>query len=309
MEAEGANGSRLHFGRPLALCCWTAMLLASDAPVILARELTGTKPSWLALAQTAALAGILLPTSASTALRPARGLALAFLAFHVGWSHLLPTVHASEVWTQWRVQAAPARRMIAATLVPLIPVALMALTLIGSRLSRGDLFLAWGDWRAATGLERLIGSQRPVTWRHVAGPYILFATVWLFAYSWLTIPPDMGNLGLFIDNFPAILLAAAINAATEEFQFRVVPLARATPVLGAGQALWLSSVFFGLAHWYGTPRGPAGVLTTLIGGWIVGKSMLATRGVGWAWLMHWISDIIIYAFLILMKGEFTISPA
>jgi membrane protease YdiL (CAAX protease family) len=285
------------------------MLLASDAPIILARETAGTKPPWLAWAQAAALAALLLPTFASTRLAPARGLVLAFLAFHVGWSLVLPAVHASEVWTRWRAQAAPAPRLIATALVPLIPVALMALTVIGSRLSRADLFLAWGDWGAPTGLENLLGLRRPMTWWHVTAPYILAASLWLSAYSWVTLPPDRGNVGLFRNNLPAILLAAAVNAATEEFQFRVVVLARATPALGAGQALWLSTVLFGLAHWYGTPAGPVGVITTLVGGWVVGKSMLATRGVGWAWLMHWISDIIIYAFLILTKGDFTITAA
>ena len=309
MGTDCANARPLHFRWPLVLLCWTAMLLASDTPIILARETADTKPTWLAWAQTAALAALVLPTFLSRALAPARGLVLAFLAFHVGWSLMLPTVHASGVWTQWRAQAAPAPRMIATTVVPLIPVALMALTLIGSRLSRVDLFLAWGDWRAPTGLENILGLQRPITWWHLAGPYILLASIWLIALSWITLPPDAGNFRLLINNLPAILLAAAINAATEEFQFRMVPLARATPALGAGQALWLSSVLFGLAHWYGTPRGPMGVVTTLVGGWIVGKSMLATRGVGWAWLMHWISDIIIYAFLILTKGDFTIAPA
>jgi membrane protease YdiL (CAAX protease family) len=181
--------------------------------------------------------------------------------------------------------------------------------LIGSRISRAGLFLAWGDWGAPTGLEKSLGLRRPITWWHVAGPYILSACVWLLAYSWFTLPPDTGNFGMLINNLPAIVLAAAINAATEEFQFRVVVLARAAPALGAGHALWLSSVLFGLAHWYGTPTGPMGVVTTLVGGWIVGKSMLATRGVGWAWQMHWISDIIVYAFLILAKGGFTIGPA
>ena len=291
----------------VSLLCWSAMLLASDAPTILLRETAGTKPSWLPWAQAAALAALFLWTLFSRTLAAARGLVLAFLAFHVGWSLLMPMVHASEPWTRWRSHAAPGPRLIVTALIPSIPVTLMALTLIGSGLRRTDVFLAWGDWGAPTGLEKPLGTRRPVTWRHVAVPYALAVVVWLGVYSWVTLPPEAANTGLLLDTLPAILLAAAVNAATEEFQFRAVVLAHATPALGAGHALWLSAVFFGLAHWYGTPTGPMGVLTTLVGGWIVGKSMLDTRGAGWAWVMHWISDIIIYAFLILGRGDLTIA--
>jgi membrane protease YdiL (CAAX protease family) len=291
----------------VSLLCWTAMLAASDAPIILARETAGTKPPWLAGVQVGALATLLLLTWLSRALAAARRVILAFLAFQVGWSLLMPVVHASEPWTEWQSHATPGRRIIATTLIPLIPVMLVALTLIGSGLKGRDVFLTWGDWRAPTGLEKLVGTQGPITWRHMAAPYILAASVWLAAYSWVTLPPDAGNLGLLFNILPAVLLAAAINAATEEFQFRAIVLAYATPALGEEQALWLSSVLFGLAHWYGTPAGPMGVLTTLIGGWVVGRSMLATRGAGWAWVMHWVSDIVVYAFLIVTKGGFTIA--
>src|SRR5262249_12862323 len=56
----------------VSLLCWTAMLAASDAPIILARETAGTKPPWLAGVQVAALATLLLSTWLSRALAAAR---------------------------------------------------------------------------------------------------------------------------------------------------------------------------------------------------------------------------------------------
>jgi len=32
-------------------------------------------------------------------------------------------------------------------------------------------------------------------------------------------------------------------------------------------------------------------------GWFLGKSMLETRGLFWAWLIHLVQDVLIFAFL------------
>lgn len=61
----------------------------------------------------------------------------------------------------------------------------------------------------------------------------------------------------------------------------------------------LTAVFFGLAHYAGgvplatTPT----ILMTGFLGWLMGKSMLETRGFFWAWLIHFVNDIPVFAFL------------
>ena len=34
-------------------------------------------------------------------------------------------------------------------------------------------------------------------------------------------------------------------------------------------------------------------------GWILGKAMLETRGLFWAWWMHFLSDLVIFVFIAL----------
>ncbi|HYS78109.1 MAG TPA: CPBP family intramembrane glutamic endopeptidase, partial [Candidatus Dormibacteraeota bacterium] len=84
-------------------------------------------------------------------------------------------------------------------------------------------------------------------------------------------------------------------------RFRAVLLARLVPVIGAAQALWITSTMFGLGHWFGHPSGPVGVAMAGFAGFVWGKSMLDTRGFAWAWIIHASMDLLIFT-LLLMSG-------
>ncbi|HKL12543.1 MAG TPA: CPBP family glutamic-type intramembrane protease, partial [Halanaerobiales bacterium] len=65
------------------------------------------------------------------------------------------------------------------------------------------------------------------------------------------------------------------------------------------QSLYLTSLFFGIAHFYGVPYGVVGVIMATFLGYIIGKSMLETRGFFWAFIIHMILDILIFSFMAL----------
>ena len=58
----------------------------------------------------------------------------------------------------------------------------------------------------------------------------------------------------------------------------------------------ITTVFFGLGHFYGVPNGVPGVLLSSFLGWFLGKSLLETKGFFWAWLLHFLPDVIIFTF-------------
>ena len=62
----------------------------------------------------------------------------------------------------------------------------------------------------------------------------------------------------------------------------------------------MTATVFGLAHWSGaTPAGPLGTFyNTLIGAWLA-KSILETRGVGWAWTIHVAGNLALFVVLVL----------
>lgn len=74
-------------------------------------------------------------------------------------------------------------------------------------------------------------------------------------------------------------------------------LATLEPIGGSKQALWMAAYFFGIAHYFGTPGGILGGVLSIFMGWILGKAMLETRGLFWAWRIHFLSDVVIFFFL------------
>lgn len=96
---------------------------------------------------------------------------------------------------------------------------------------------------------------------------------------------------------PVILLVAALNAINEELPYRAALLSQFLPAVGKNQALWITTVLFGVGHFYGIPNGIIGVLMAGFLGWFMGKSILETKGIFWAWLIHFLQDIIVFSFL------------
>jgi hypothetical protein len=67
--------------------------------------------------------------------------------------------------------------------------------------------------------------------------------------------------------------------------------------VGSRQALRLVAAYFGLGHFYGVPYGVIGVVLAWFLGWILARSMLETRGLTWAWFIHFLQDVAIFGFL------------
>ncbi len=93
---------------------------------------------------------------------------------------------------------------------------------------------------------------------------------------------------------PALVFAVA-NSFTEEVIYRfAVTGVFLENGLSAGSAAITSGVLFGGVHYFGTPGGVPGVLLAGFLGWLLSKSIAETRGFGWAWLIHFVQDIVIF---------------
>lgn len=78
-------------------------------------------------------------------------------------------------------------------------------------------------------------------------------------FFWAQSPGYLPGEGRY-PTVPFIFAFAAVNAFSEELHFRAVLLTRLISPLGKGKALWLTSILFGLAHWFGHPSRPTGVI-------------------------------------------------
>jgi len=289
----------------LTAVAWGAILIGSMAPTIILRLFVPgvpgepVIPSWLAWAKVVVLTVLWAVTWVWPTVKPLRGLVLALLAFWVGVLLIEPFVFERAAWSNWMQRASWGIWLVADRLEKrLIPVALMALTLIGSGIGRRELFLVRGNPSAPAQPSRLHLLKESKPWNRVARGWLPYYVIIAVIVLGIQIRPDVSQISRALIFLPAIVIAAAINAFAEEFQFRSMLLARLEPVLGPRQAILMASVLFASLHYYtGAPSGPVGALVAAFLGWVAAKSMIETRGFVWAFSLHFLGDVIVYAFL------------
>ncbi len=170
-----------------------------------------------------------------------------------------------------------------------------AMFLIGWR--RKDFFLVPGKLNAPIQPVRWLGFPKADPWTQFGGQWAAYITLGTLAFLILAGRPTLNQVWQTLPFLPIVLLGAVLNAFNEEVTYRSTLLASLEPVIGPRPALWISAVFFGTAHFYGVPYGVIGVLMATFLGWIMGKAMLETRGFFWAWLIHFLQDVVIFYFL------------
>ena len=63
----------------------------------------------------------------------------------------------------------------------------------------------------------------------------------------------------------------------------------------------ISAVLFGIPHFAGMPNGIIGVTLAGILGFVLAKSMYETNGFFWAWVIHFLQDVLIIGTMFLMN--------
>lgn len=276
------------------MIAWPIMLLVSLLPDILFQELTGSLPIWLFWAKIALLAAAILVSFAWKPLASLRLFLSVVLTLHLlewGTDWLLNAIHYQN-WLSGAhsfiqdVGSVQIARMIAA-----LGMVLLMLLLLGNP---KRFFLVKGNLSAkAEPIPLLL--TRPPSWRllgpAIAGAMSLGLIVFVF---FLGRTPSLSGFSRILPLLPFVLLFAAVNAFGEEMLYRAPWLATLETSIGPSQALLLTAVYFGIAHYYGVPDGILGCVMAFIPGWLMGKAMLETRGFLWPWIIHVSMDTVIF---------------
>jgi hypothetical protein len=289
--------------RPLLrVIAWTAVL-ASFVPRIIWEE-TGHRPTlWVPAAESIFVAVVALSLLAFPRLRGLTRFLLAIALVHLGWGLVAPAIAETSSVRAWANHATWGLREFTIRTFTLSGAALGALTLIRSGLTRRDLFLCVGNLAAPAQPIRFLGIRKPIPWTWF-GPALIFVFGAVLApFLYLTVYPNFGAGSRVLQFFPAIVAVAAMNAASEEFQFRCLLLGHLRGVFSPAENVLLVAAFFGLVHYFGQPSGPVGVAMAGFAGWIWARSMIETRGWIWALIVHFVQDILILSFLVVGAGR------
>jgi membrane protease YdiL (CAAX protease family) len=138
--------------------------------------------------------------------------------------------------------------------------------------------------------------KKPEPWTRIGTIFAVVFVIVIIVYLMLSSTPSLEAVIKALPLIPAALLIAVINSFNEEFTLRAAPISELLSAIGKKQALMITTVLFGLGHFYGVPSGILGVLLSSFLGWFLGKSMLETKGFFWAWLIHFLPDALIFTF-------------
>lgn len=300
---KDAPHSRITIAVALA---WTAMMVASSMAVIIWRELFTAVPVWWPWIHAVVLVTIL---GLSVAYKPTRSMwryysilvIIFFFGFGGGWDFgLVPMIRSSAEWTSWIATVPIPFYSLAVHMLRLTPAFAVLIFLLVTGRRPKHFYLIKGQIDADAEPSRLLGMKSPEPWTKLARPFIIIFVVVTIIILVLGNQPTAAQILDGLPLLPAALLIAAMNAFNEEFTLRAAPLSELEPGIGKLQGLLITSLYFGLGHFYGIPDGIIGVALAAFLGYFLGKSMLETKGFFWAWLIHFLPDVFIFYFLLVM---------
>jgi membrane protease YdiL (CAAX protease family) len=269
---------------------WAVTLVLSSLTEIALVEL-GLRRGWVVTAWLV-MSGVLFAMSAWwRPVRPLRGYIIVMTAVVVITYVLRPTLtDLLSMPASADLTVAYVSRSVFAGLA--VGLALLVTRILG--LSKRDAYLEAGDWSAESKIG-LPGGRR-TSWS-LLGPLAILVFGGIYALATIS----EWEAGMRIDLATISLAAglALLNSFAEEVTFRSGPLGSLTDVVTARQAIWMTSAWFGLAHYFdGTPGGWSGVASTGVLALVLGYAMVRTRGLGWPWVIHFALDLIVFIALL-----------
>lgn len=151
-----------------------------------------------------------------------------------------------------------------------------------------------GNLSAPATPVKLLGISSKDNWRRIGLTFIVIISGITLMFM---IFNPYGTLGSIAPTNWLIAFACAIplsivNAFNEEIITRWSIAEGFTGTL-AKYAPWVSAVIFGSVHYFGTPGGVIGSLMAGFLAWFATRSIQDTKGMGWAWIIHFAQDMII----------------
>jgi len=136
------------------------------------------------------------------------------------------------------------------------------------------------------------------SWRHLGTNFLVVITIVTGSVIFLQVVRGGAFRFSFSGVFLPALLFAALNSFTEEVIFRhTITSVFLENGRSASAAALTSAVVFGGIHYFGAPGGIPGIVLAGFLGWFLSKSIAETHSFAWAWIIHFVQDVLIFTAL------------
>jgi hypothetical protein len=149
----------------------------------------------------------------------------AIAALNFAWSFVTPGLAQIDGVRDISSNASWGARFFIARALTLAGTVLVSLTLIRSGLTRRELFLKPGNLAAPAQALLLLGLRKPVPWTLFGPGLLVVFALALVPFLYFTLHPNFAASNSILHFFPWMIVVSALNAASEEYQFRNILLA------------------------------------------------------------------------------------
>jgi hypothetical protein len=283
----------------IVLAAWTVVLALSLLPTVIAQEVLGRTVTADLKAGSSVIVIVagLVVTMGWKPMRVLRPLLLLFLVLLGAQWFVFARVGRLPIFRTWLSDPSFGVYMPAELLLNLIVTLAVIVLLFVVKRDRRAFYLAKGDLSAPAEPIPWLRVKPGERWSTLGRDLTVFISLGTLAFLVISGRPSVDIVIRALPFLPAILLAAALNAFNEEVTYKASILSVLVEPVGSRQALRMVAAYFGIAHFYGIPYGVIGVILAWFLGWILARSMLETRGLAWAWFIHFVQDVLIFGFL------------
>jgi membrane protease YdiL (CAAX protease family) len=180
------------------------------------------------------------------------------------------------------------------------------LSMIGSYFFNPGIFkslLSFGNISAAGEELKILGIKEGDSWLKTGASLTVIISLVTGIFMYFQLKGQSIDYSILKAAFLWIILFSLTNSFAEEMIFRVGINGPLYGLLSPNKIFLISAVIFGIAHFQGMPGGIAGVILAGVLGYVLSKSVHETNGIFWAWLIHFLQDVIIIGSLFLIKSS------
>lgn len=157
-----------------------------------------------------------------------------------------------------------------------------------------------GRLNAVAGKLTVLGISGKKSWKSEFFSLLFIISAATFGFMFFTRSAEVGVFKPELIFW--IVLFSLTNSFSEEIIYRFGINGMLTGYTPASTVFLISGLVFGAAHWGGNPGGPVGMIMAGVLGYVSSKATAETGGLGIAWALHFVQDVIIYTFLFRANG-------
>lgn len=218
---------------------------------------------------------------------------------------LTAVLYGTDQYKQWFDQRIFVGQFGGSILLKMIAAGLVALLLITVFGGFEKSYMLMGDLKVKADRMDWLGiAHQKISWGKLAVISAILISMGTFLGTVVTVTgfTFIRNIDALLSLMPFIIFFALGNSLFEGILYRNTIIASLTPILEKNDVVLLGAIFFGVAHYFGAPGGPLGVVMSGVLGWYLCRSMIETKGLFASWLIHFLQDVVIFSAVILLGG-------